>query len=155
MNQTQLLNKDDVNYIKNLIGKTVNVTTVDDKLYTGSVYVIDPQTKIIVLFNNKGNLYAILPHAIKDVEVASVQQTCDNMLSHDNYQEDKQQQSFIKKLNVKMWLQKNLVRVKENGTLLNVEDQVFIEPPYGPEQCLGKNASLLRRVKEIMSKIPY
>ncbi|CAG9771351.1 unnamed protein product [Ceutorhynchus assimilis] len=149
--------KNDPLYMKNLIGKSVKITTTEETSFEGIVYVIDPIYKTIVLHTketgpNKHNTVFILHHAIKSLEILSeevkngyLEEKMDTHSSSDMVQE---------KLRLKKWLQNMRINVDEIGDYLKIDDHLIIMPPYGLDNCICNNTIVLEKIRNIIGLMP-
>ncbi|CAH1369207.1 unnamed protein product [Tenebrio molitor] len=143
----------DVLYMKNLIGKSVLVETIDNRNHAGCVYVIDPVYKTIVLINKATNcLEFLLHHAVKSFTILS------DAKNEDFLREVKKtisiEDSTQKKLKLIKWLKHMFINVKEDGNLLRVEDHLVIDAPYGKDECMCDNMIVLERIRNIIDLMP-
>ena len=52
------------------------------------------------------------------------------------------------------WLVKNHLPIKlDSNGVINILDSVFIRSPYGVEQCESTNEIILKRVRQLISKV--
>lgn len=150
--------KNSSKYMKSLIGKTATVTTIENKPYSGTVYVIDPVSKTLVLSSKaaegKQDLDFIMYHSIKTFEVTSdaVHSVTNEEVTDDAVEDSPELLTRRKRL--LEWLRRNLIEVEEKGSSLVLADQSVITPPYGPEQCMCSNTIVLERIRTIISNMP-
>ncbi|RZB39282.1 Gemin6 domain containing protein [Asbolus verrucosus] len=144
---------DNVLYMKSLIGKTVSVETVDNQCHNGTVYVIDPVYKTVVLVNKESepNLEFVLYRAIKSFKVLSDATDEDFLHNSDGVCTEEALQI---KLKLVKWLKHMFIDVKEDGDLLRVEDHLTIGAPYGKEDCMCDNTIVLERIRNIIDLMP-
>ncbi|CAH2004340.1 unnamed protein product [Acanthoscelides obtectus] len=147
--------KEDPLYMKSLIGKEIEVKTVNKKAYKGFVYVIDPIFKTVVLHCNRKSeseydTVIIMHHAIETLCVLSdevnqwyLQTTKETVNSN-----------ITRKDSVKKWLQHMQINVAESGDILKVDDHLIILPPYELENCVSNNTIILERVRNILDQMP-
>lgn len=68
------------------------------------------------------------------------------------------EEELEKRKNVlKSWLLKNRLPVQvagNNGELLSISDALFIEPPYGVENCRSTNEIILGRIQGLIKNMP-
>lgn len=147
-------------YMKSVVEKTATVVTLENKTYSGIVYVIDPISKTLVIESKEGQkhrLDLIMYHSIKSFEttsdVADPSYSLNGFVKEElSIEEHPQQVERRKKL--MEWLKRNLIDVQEKGHLLVLPDQSVIIPPYGPEQCMCSNTIVLGRIRTIISSMP-
>ncbi|KAF2882756.1 hypothetical protein ILUMI_23420 [Ignelater luminosus] len=158
METNQCFFNDDPQYMKSLIGKSVEVTTTFNNIYKGAVYVIDPETKTLVLATplldaDSFVVEFVLYHSIRSFEVLSDNIVLPSFL-FENEVPDPKEGLESKKGRLKRWLQENLIDVQEEGDELKLGKAFTIEYPYGPEQCLCSNTIILERVRALIEKMP-
>ncbi|KAJ3654798.1 hypothetical protein Zmor_013961 [Zophobas morio] len=143
----------DILYLKNLIGRTVSVETVDNQTHIGTVYVVDPVYKTVVLINTTTNrLELILSHAMKSFNVFP--DTRNEDFLRDNVNNVNPEDFVQKKLKLTKWLKHMFLDVKEDGDTLRVEDHLIIGPPYGKSECMCDNTIVLERIRNIIDLMP-
>lgn len=146
---------DDPVHMQSLVGKCVEVETIENKILSGTVYVVDPLSKTVVLVNKSGERYKVdllLHHALKSLKVIVGATGCS--LPNFTPSTEETQELEKKKSKLKTWLTANLIDVEENGPILYFKDKVMIEPPYGIEQCYCSNTIILDRLHKIMNNMP-
>lgn len=153
--EDQIFNNDPV-YMMSLVGKQVELTTIESVTYTGTVYVIDPIYKTTVLHTNRTAVdeyetVFVLHHAIKSLKVLSDE-------ADESYLKIVEPKSFvdkdIKRNVLKRWLEHMFISVSESGDYLKIDDHLVIVPPYGPENCICNNTIILDRIQKIISLMP-
>lgn len=139
--------------VQALLQKEVQIKTVDNEVHVGDLYVIDPQSKTIVLENKTSATFdIILHHAIRDFTVLSkddgkfVLEEETNISNAIDFSE--------KKKKVKEWLVSHLIDVEEVGVTLKIDDHITIEPPYDLEQCYCSNTIILDKLRRLLEKMP-
>lgn len=139
---------------KSLIGKSVNIITVDKEIHEGILYVVDPISKTIMLLNeSKKSLKLLLPHAIASVEVKHQEDTVQANLCSSNallFESDIEE----RRIRLKNWFKKNLIDVTEDGLILKIQDSFHITPPYTIEQCVCNNKQILERMISLIERMP-
>nr|CAI5842261.1 unnamed protein product [Callosobruchus analis] len=149
-----LFNSDPI-YMKSLIGKEIEVRTVNKKVYKGLVYVIDPIFKSVVLHCNRISeteyeTVLILYHAIEGLFLISDEvdqkylQTSEEVVCS----------NITRKESLKKWLQHMQINVEESGDILKIDDHLIILPPYKLENCVSNNTIILERVRNIVNQMP-
>ncbi|KAJ8918436.1 hypothetical protein NQ315_008133 [Exocentrus adspersus] len=153
--QDSIFNNDPI-YMMSLVGKEVELVTVDNVAHQGTVYVIDPIYKTVVLHTNKKSIdeyetVFVLHHAIQSLKVLSSE-------ANESYLRNVEPKSFaendITKDILKKWLQHMFINVSESGNYLKIDDHLVIVPPYGPENCICNNTIILDRIQKIISLMP-
>ncbi|CAG9814440.1 unnamed protein product [Phaedon cochleariae] len=148
--------KNDPIYMKSLVGREVEIETVDKKIHRGTVYVIDPIFKTVVLHTNfrseeEFQTVFILRHAIESLKTTS------EVVKESYLKEpaEKQVASHInqKKL-VTKWLKHMQIDVQESGDYLKIDDHLVIVPPYGPENCICNNTLILEQIQKLLKSLP-
>ncbi|KAG5874099.1 hypothetical protein JTB14_005895 [Gonioctena quinquepunctata] len=153
--QDRIFNNDPI-FMKSLVGKKVEIRTVDNKTHIGIVYVIDPIFKTIVLHANLRNendfeTIFILHHAIESLKVLSDEVQVSYIL-----EETKKDgpEHLARRMIVKKWLEHMFINVNESGDYLKIDDHLVIVPPYGPENCICNNTIILDRIQKILELMP-
>ncbi|GJQ69363.1 Roe1 [Trypoxylus dichotomus] len=126
--------KDDPVNLKSLIGKSVNVITIDKEIHEGVIYVVDPISKTVILLNeSKKSLKLLMSHAIASLEIKHEE----NGVASSFYNNALLFGSDIeeRRIRLKNWFKKNLIDVSEDGTSLKIQDVFSISPPYTIDQC--------------------
>ncbi|XP_060074846.1 gem-associated protein 6-like [Ylistrum balloti] len=147
------------------INKEVSVVTEDGSEWSGWVYTIDPVSESIVLFmfeEDRTKLEIVMGHAIRTIDILNSEtQTHKDKL--DQLFRTFEQESFTeeeierRRHVLKLWLVKNLLPVTatgNNGEVLSISDAVFIEPPYGPDNCRSTNEIILGRIQGLIKNMP-
>ncbi|XP_056634061.1 gem-associated protein 6-like [Diorhabda carinulata] len=152
--EDSIFNNDSI-FMRSLLGKKVQINTVNEKSYIGVVYVIDPIFKTVVLHTdwksaNEHETVIILHHAIKSLEKLSDEVEESYLLEPII----SVPQSVNKKTVVKKWLKKMMIDVKESGDYLKIDDHLLIVPPYGPENCICNNTIILEKIQKILQSLP-
>lgn len=151
----------DVLYMYSLIGKTVQITLLNNEILQGIVYVIDPIYKNIVIHERSFPdlqfvTKIVLYHAIKSMTVLPVgrieQYITKNEHIKTNINSDtlKHRKKVLKECFQNMYL-----HVEESGDCLKIDDNLVILPPYGPENCICNNTLILERIQNIMISMPF
>ena len=58
---------------------------------------------------------------------------------------------------LKSWLLKNRIPVEEskgNAEILSISDALFVQPPYGPDNCQSTNEVILGRIQGLIKNMP-
>ncbi|XP_033747412.1 gem-associated protein 6-like [Pecten maximus] len=147
------------------INKEVLVVTEDESEWTGWVYTVDPVSENIVLFvfeEDRTKMEVVMGHAIRTITILN-SETQTHKDKFDQLFKTAEQRSFseeeIEKRRhvLKLWLVKNLLPVSatgDNGEILSISDAVFIEPPYGPDNCRSTNEIILGRIQGLIKNMP-
>lgn len=144
-------------YMKSLIGKSVEIKTVDNKAHSGLVYVIDPIFKTVVLHTNWKSdddyeTVIILKHAIVTLEVLSEEKN-ENYLGELSIPQLECTKPNRKSI-VKKWIKSMMIDVKESGDYLKIDDYLVIIPPYRADNCICNNTIILERIQKILNEMP-
>ncbi|XP_044266854.1 uncharacterized protein LOC123012785 [Tribolium madens] len=143
----------DVLCMKSLIGKSVNIETIDKCIHEGIVYVVDPVYKTVVLLDESTkSLEFVLFHAIKSFNVTSDEQN-DKLLQTPTKLLNSEE-SVRKKMKLMKWLKLLMINVTEDGELLRVDEHLSIGPPYGINDCMCDNTIVLERIRKIIGLMP-
>ena len=148
------------------VGQTVCVHGKDGHQYVGVVYTIDPVSESVVLVQEteEGRLHldVIMGHCVEDLKVtgsaseelkarldALFKPVADPNLSPE---------TICKRRNdLRSWLLKNRLPVQEspdNPDVLCIADALFIEPPYGADNCRSTNEIVLGRIQGLIKNMP-
>ncbi|XP_018569928.1 uncharacterized protein LOC108909937 [Anoplophora glabripennis] len=150
-----IFNSDPI-YMMHLVGKEVELITIENVTHIGTVYVIDPIYKTTVLHTNRKSFdeyetVFVLYHAIKSVKILSDK-------ADESYLKSVEPKSFedkdIKKNVLKKWLEHMFINVVESGDYLKIDDHLVIVPPYGSDNCICNNTIILDRIQKIISLMP-
>ncbi|XP_071130428.1 gem-associated protein 6-like [Mytilus edulis] len=146
--------------------KQVNVLVEDGSEYTGWVYTIDPVSECIVLmtFNDdntkmdiiNGSSVSSISIIDEDTEL-HVKAKLDAMFrpKETSLLTEEELESLKKRL--KLWLIKNRLPVQltgNNDEILSISDALFIEPPYGADNCRSTNEIILGRIQGLIKNMP-
>ncbi len=106
-------------------------------------------------------------HAIKSVTILyeveenlleEHKERLDKLFTKSTLQREYSSQDLLqRKLELKLWLERNRVPVQEsgeNGELLSISDALFIQPPYEAENCISTNEIILGRVQALINSKP-
>lgn len=146
-------------YLKSKIGTTIEVETVQNKIYQGVLYVADKSSKTIVLIKygeeNKIHLHLFTDHGIKHVKFLSDEVDL-TLLSEVEQEKNKccSEMLLERKAKIKKWFEKNFLEVIEEGDKLKFQDHLVIYPPYEVNDCYSESTIVLNRVKDILEKMP-
>ncbi|KAF5303071.1 hypothetical protein FQR65_LT08400 [Abscondita terminalis] len=133
---------EDPKYLKLILGKEVVVTTINDEIRTGVLYVIDPISKAIIPYNS-----------IKSFEIDRLLKN-NSSISFET-ELDKADLFLGKKQKLIDWFIRNEINVSENLDILTLNDyNATIESPYGPQQCYCDNQIVLERIQTLITKMP-
>ena len=148
------------------VHKEVFVSTFRGTSHRGWVYTIDPVSQTIALVQfpgrNEIELEMVMGHAVTSIMVMD-----DNTEKHKKTLEKLFQAAEAKSISpeelknrramVKSWLLKNRIPVSltgENNDVLCISDALFIEPPYGAQNCRSTNEIILGRVQGLIKNMP-
>ncbi|OWF51809.1 gem-associated protein 6-like isoform X1 [Mizuhopecten yessoensis] len=147
------------------MNKEVLVVTEDGSEWSGWVYTVDPVSESMVLFQfeeERTRMEIVMGHAIRNVTILN-SETQTHKDKFDKLFRTREQESFSeeeieRRRNVlKLWLVKNLLPVSttgNNGEILSISDALYIEPPYGPENCRSTNEIILGRIQGLIKNMP-
>ncbi|XP_065162002.1 gem-associated protein 6-like [Atheta coriaria] len=145
---------------RKFIGIHATIQTVDNKTHVGYIYVVDPESKSVVLTTQKtehssGDLIIITAPTIKNIQIDTTQDIGEiNIFSEKRCQSYSIQDLQEKKKKLKDWLKLNLIDVVEDGEALKFQDHLIIEPPYDLDHCYCTNTIVLDRFKSLIEKMP-
>lgn len=147
----------DALYMKSLIGRTVKITIVDEDSVSGTVYAIDPIYKTVVLHTNKTgggkhDTVFVLHHAIKSLEV--LPDAIDESYLERTLPVCDSAEAMLQKKRLKKWLQQMNINVDEVGDYLKIHDHLLIMPPYGIDNFICNNMTVLEKIRNIVSLMP-
>ncbi|XP_022087607.1 gem-associated protein 6-like [Acanthaster planci] len=150
-----------------LVSKRVEVISTDSKSHTGWIFTVDPVSRSIVLAdfpdNQRAMTEVIMGHAIHTVTLVGdpTPQCLDrlNGLLQSGGQSDNLSAEEIaqRKTDLKQWLEKHHIPVAlsgENSDLLSIAGALYIEPPYGVQNCVSANEIILARVQALIQAKP-
>lgn len=138
---------------KSLIGRHVNIISVNKEIHEGVVYVIDPVSKVVILINESDKrLKVLMPQAIASLEIKHEESNIDTSFFNNNllFGTDIEE----RKIRLKNWFKKNLIDVSEEEAVLKVHNDFSISPPYTIEQCVSSNKQVLERMICLIEKMP-
>lgn len=149
--------KNNVTYMKSLLGRTVKITTAENQSICGTVYVIDPVYKTIVLHTketalSKPDTVFVLHHAIQSLEVLPGEVDETYLKTEEHFMDTSQ--TVSEKRRLKKWLQQMYINVEEVGEYLKIDDHLLIMPPYGLDNCICNNVIILEKIRNIISLMP-
>ncbi|XP_022912245.2 gem-associated protein 6-like [Onthophagus taurus] len=154
MDVLEQLEKCDPIFLKDLTGKYVSISTLDNDVHNGAVYVIDPISKTIVLTQIKDNkkiLKIVMFHALKTFKLTpDAEVVRDTFIEEPLFERDIEE----RRIRLKNWFIKNLIDVTEDGKLLRIRDDFSIGPPYTISQCVSNNAIILERMIQLIERMP-
>lgn len=150
----------DALYMLSLIGKHVQITTKDNKLLNGIVYVVDPVFKHLVIHQKNSDLdfvtKIVLNHAIKSLTILP-DEKIESYITSSEHQKTNLSSDITeqRKKGLKEYFQNMCLNVEESGDCLKIDDNLVIVPPYGPENCICNNTLVLERIQNIIISMPF
>ena len=162
-----IFKKDPEEWMK-YVHKEVCVSTTQGAEHTGWVYTIDPvsETVVLVQFDNTGEnqtkLEMIIGHAVQSIrvlndDVEAHREELEKLFQTEGMLSLTPEELQKKRQLVKSWLLKNRMPVEvsgSNGEVLSISDALFIEPPYGPQNCRSTNEIILGRIQGLLKNMP-
>ncbi|KAK2169425.1 hypothetical protein LSH36_10g11077 [Paralvinella palmiformis] len=160
-----IFHRDPANYMQ-YVYKEVRIEVKDGTSHTGRLYTVDPVSESMVLARmNNGmltGLELIMGHAIKGIIVLDEdtevwRHELDALFKFDMHTNMTKEELKKRKKKLKCWLLKNLLPIEESTErpdVLSLSDALFIEPPYGPENCCSTNEIILGRVQGLIKSMP-
>ncbi|XP_038072774.1 gem-associated protein 6-like [Patiria miniata] len=152
---------------RSLVSKKVDVISKDSKRHTGWIFTVDPVSQSIVLVefpdDQRAVTEVIMGHAIHSVTLVSepTPQCLDrlNRLFQSSHQHNELSEEEIsrRKTDLKQWLEKHHIPVTlsgDKGELLSIAGALYVEPPYGLENCVSANEIILARVQALIQSKP-
>lgn len=124
---------------------------------------------MLVCERNKVNtpVKVVMGHAIRTITILSEVEGhetddhtswMDTLFTATNLQAEYSSDDLIKrKTELKSWLEKNRIPVTVSGVsgeLLSISDALFIQPPYGVDNCISTNEIILGRVQALINSKP-
>ncbi|XP_015790831.1 gem-associated protein 6-like [Tetranychus urticae] len=145
-----------------LVGKRVVITTDVGFKCAGLVKAIDPLSGTIVLLHcdeadpsKVTDIRIITGHSIEEVNIEADQNS--NQLVADILKEKEFDENELQDRKEKLidWFKKNRIPIveKENKDLV-VASVITIKPPYRKDDCSSSNVMVIRRIQDLMSKMP-
>lgn len=145
--------------------KQVNVLIEDGSECMGWVYTIDPVSECIVLMNfydggsemKMINGSSVTSISIVDANTETYKAKLDAMFRPDEISSLSEEEIEKRKRLLKLWLIKNRLPVQligNNEEILSVSDALFIEPPYGVDNCRSTNEIILGRIQGLIKNMP-
>lgn len=145
---------------KRALGCNIEVETIHKTTFSGRLYVMDPQSKSIVLLQDDQKTVIIPGHAVSRVNTDAVsfgEHDLSDFLLHPLRRDSisyNPEQLNQRKDKLKNWLTQNGLDIEDNDGTLKCQDHVFIEAPYKEENCLCTNVILLERIRNVLAKLP-
>lgn len=147
------------------LNKQVSVLKEDGKEVTGWVYTIDPVSESFVLLSftdDKTQLDIVMGPSVRQVSVLdenseTYKKRIEAMFRPPEVETLSEDELEKRKNVLKSWLLKNRLPVQvagNNGELLSISDALFIEPPYGVENCRSTNEIILGRIQGLIKNMP-
>ena len=147
------------------LNKQVCVLKEDGKEVTGWVYTIDPVSESYVLMSftdEKTQLDIVMGPSVRQVSILdenseTYRKRIEAMFRPPEVQALSEEEMEKRKNILKSWLLKNRLPVQvtgNNGELLSISDALFIEPPYGVENCRSTNEIILGRIQGLIKNMP-
>lgn len=160
-----IFHRDPANYMQ-YVYKQVCIQVKDGTSHTGHLYTVDPVSESMVLVRMSDGklteLELVMGHAIEGIIVLEedtevCQDELDALFKVDMHSKITPEELNKRKERLKSWLLKNLLPVEESterSDVLNLSDALYIEPPYGPENCCSTNEIILGRVQGLIKSMP-
>ncbi|XP_072516684.1 gem-associated protein 6 [Salminus brasiliensis] len=145
------------------VNHEVKVTAHDKQQHEGWVLTVDPVSASVVLvaFQEKGGacVRVVLGHAVREVQVLregdeETEKKLRSLLTPAGNQVFSAEELKERKESLRVWLEKNLVPVTDEGDVLRVANVLAISAPYGAEQCTSSNEIILARVQSLVESNP-
>ncbi|CAH8567102.1 unnamed protein product [Schistosoma turkestanicum] len=163
----------------NLINKLIRLYCIEDRIFNGFLYTVDPKTGNYVLFSQINGKYQptiVRYEAVERLETLDgemppeLQNIFDSFTSVDEFslnidEEIRTKSPVVNTLTsdelncrrekiIKLFSSNHLNEVVLNDrNELVIHNVVFIKPPYNVDCCSGKNMIILDRVKNLISKL--
>ncbi|XP_033632834.1 gem-associated protein 6-like [Asterias rubens] len=151
-----------------LVSQRVVVICTDGKTQAGLVFTVDPVSKSIVLvqFPDEQSTITkiIMGHAVESITVGTeaITSQTEHRLSqlfrlNDPHKNLSEEETARRKTELKQWLEQHHIPVTisgDKGELLNIAEALYIEPPYGLDNCISANEIILGRVQALMKNKP-
>lgn len=150
--------------------KEICVTMEDGSTLTGRCYTVDPVSQSIVLVkidqcdNSVDKVKVVMGHCIENVTVldeniGKYKAILDSLFrgACDDGKTLSPEELESRKESLKLWLLKNRLPVSvsgEDSEILSIAEAVFIEPPYGANQCRSTNEIILGKVQGLIKSMP-
>lgn len=145
--------------------KQVNVLVEDGSEYIGWVYTIDPVSECIVLMNfyeDSSEMKIINGSSVTSVSIVdgnteTYKTRLDAMFRPEEINSLSEEEIEKRKRLLKLWLIKNRLPVQligNNEEILSISDALFIEPPYGVDNCRSTNEIILGRIQGLIKNMP-
>ena len=145
--------------------KQVNVLVEDGSEYTGWIYTIDPVSESIVLMKFNGdktemdiiNGSSVNSISIIDGNSETYKAKLDAMFRPEETASLTEEELEKRKKRLNLWLIKNRLPVQligNNKEILSISDALFIEPPYGADNCRSTNEIILGRIQGLIKNMP-
>ncbi|XP_060536308.1 uncharacterized protein LOC132708174 [Cylas formicarius] len=141
--------------MKKLIGRIVKINTVENLCYTGTLCIMDPIYKTLILQNkeadsNKMETVFILYHSFKSLEILS--ENIDEAFI--KKQGTTRFVNITEKQRIKKWLQQRFIIVEDVEDYLKIDNNLIILPPFTVESCISNNTIILENIRNIISLMP-
>ncbi|XP_046361071.2 gem-associated protein 6-like [Haliotis cracherodii] len=157
-----IYNKDPEEWMQ-FVYKQVTVLAEDGTEHTGWVFTVDPVSETIVLaqFDQDGNVSIDIINGStvskvtvinNNTEIYRVQ--LDQLFKPASVLALTPDEMKRRQLLLKSWLEKNRIPVTVDGDILTIADALFIEPPYGFENCRSTNEIVLGRIQGLIKNMP-
>ena len=145
--------------------KQVSVLKADGSEAIGWVYTVDPVSESFVLvtfLDDKTQMEMIMGPSVQRVSVLDENQETykrklDGLFRAPEVASLTEEELEQRKNRLKMWLSKNRLPVQvsgNNGEILSISDALFIEPPYGADNCRSTNEIILGRIQGLIKNMP-
>lgn len=165
MNYNQLLGNH--NEIVKLINYRVKVTTINNTTCVGFLQTIDPVSGTLVIISHSNdnengsstNLHFIISHSINSFQVLDekiepkLKSKIDLLINPTVKLSDSEMKTRKQKLIDWFKLNRIPIENKENNEL-KVASMVILKPPYSKNDCVCSNDIVVRRIHDLMDRMP-
>lgn len=108
---------------------------------------------------SSASVSVILGHAVRDVRLLragdeDTERKMRSLFTPAGRQDFSTEELKERKMDLRAWLEKNLIPVTDEGDVLRVANVLTIGAPYGPEQCSSSNEIILARVQSLVESKP-
>ena len=145
--------------------KEVSVVTDYKGTHTGWVYTVDPVSQSLALVkfvDGQANLEVVLGKSVESIEIINHdtethRHQLDDLFRPNESKRMSAEELKMRQIRIKSWLLKNRIPVEETGNgsgVLSISDVLFIEPPYGENNCQSTNEIILDRIQGLIRNMP-
>ncbi|KAK0181782.1 hypothetical protein PV327_004032 [Microctonus hyperodae] len=142
--------------LKSYINKQIQITTDDSTIHHGILYTVDPVSESVVLIereNEKFHVKVIVGHSINNIQMISNSTLHLPQFFNLAYHPMTDVELSDRRKEIKKLFAQNRFPVTEHNDILEIENMLFIEPPYNLENCICTNPIILNRVYNILSQL--